>query len=77
VPDGAADLEPFAAIAGVRRAQKRGPVIALAVDSVTAVLPVALATAEANGIKISSVATHQASLEDVFVHMTGRGLRDG
>jgi ABC-2 type transport system ATP-binding protein len=77
VPDGTADLEPFAAITGVRRAQQRGPVIALAVDSVTAVLPLALATAAANGIQINSVATHQASLEDVFVHMTGRGLRDG
>jgi hypothetical protein len=44
---------------------------------VTAVLPLALATAAANGIQINSVATHQASLEDVFVHMTGRGLRDG
>jgi ABC-2 type transport system ATP-binding protein len=77
VPDGEAALEPFIAIAGVRRAQKRGPVIALAVDSVTAVLPVALAAAAAAGIEISSVATHQASLEDVFVHMTGRGLRDG
>ena len=77
VPKGDADLEKFAAIAGVRRAQRRGPVITLAVDSVKATLPAALAAAEAWGVEIGSVATHRASLEDVFVHLTGRGLRDG
>jgi ABC-2 type transport system ATP-binding protein len=77
VPEGEAALEPFTAIPGVRTAHRRGPLIALAVDSVKAVLPAALAAAEACGIKVSSIATHQASLEDVFVHMTGRGLRDG
>jgi ABC-2 type transport system ATP-binding protein len=77
VPKGEAALEPFAAIPGVRRAQKRGQTVVLAVDSVTSVLPAALAAAEARGIAVDAIATHQASLEDVFVHLTGRGLRDG
>lgn len=77
VPEGDVDLAPLEAVAGVRRVMRRGPIVALAVDSVTAVLPAALAAAEAAGIRISSVSTHQTSLEDVFVHFTGRGLRDG
>jgi ABC-2 type transport system ATP-binding protein len=75
--DGEAALAAFRAIPGVRRADRRGPVIALAADSVTAVLPLALAAAEAAGIRVGAVSTHQTTLEDVFVHLTGRGLRDG
>jgi len=77
VPESAADLTPFSAIAGVRSAQRRGSAVVLAVDSVTELLPAVLAAAKTAGIRVGSVATHQASLEDVFVHLTGRGLRDG
>jgi hypothetical protein len=31
---------------------------------------------EKNGVKLSDLSTHRASLEDVFVNLTGRQLRE-
>jgi ABC-2 type transport system ATP-binding protein len=39
-------------------------------------LPALLAELERQGLALESLATHQATLEDVFVSMTGRALRD-
>ena len=77
VPKGALDVDALAALPGVRRVQRRGEVIALVADDLAAALPAALAAAAAQGVALQSIATHRASLEDVFVHFTGRGLRDG
>jgi ABC-2 type transport system ATP-binding protein len=49
----------------------------LRVRSVQAVLPSLLALASARGIQWSELSTHSATLEDVFVALTGRDLRDG
>jgi ABC-2 type transport system ATP-binding protein len=76
-PDGPLDEGALAALPGVRRVRRRGDVFALDVDSIASALPAALAAAGARGIALRSIATHRASLEDVFVHLTGRGLRDG
>ncbi len=40
------------------------------------VIPAVLATAAAAGIEVRAIATREATLDDVFVHLTGRGLRD-
>jgi ABC-2 type transport system ATP-binding protein len=40
-------------------------------------LPAMLAELEAQGIELASLVTHEATLEDVFVSLTGRMLRDG
>jgi ABC-2 type transport system ATP-binding protein len=40
-------------------------------------LPALLAHLGVHGTRIASLVTHRATLEDVFVHHTGRGLRDG
>jgi ABC-2 type transport system ATP-binding protein len=77
VPKGALDVEPLAALPGVRRVQRRGDAVALVAENLAAALPAALAAAERQGVALVSIATHRASLEDVFVHFTGRGLRDG
>ena len=48
----------------------------LRVGSVQAVLPSLLALAATHGIQWSELSTHSATLEDVFVALTGRDLRD-
>jgi ABC-2 type transport system ATP-binding protein len=47
------------------------------VREVGAALPAVLAELERAGAPLEQLTTHQATLEDVFVHLTGRGLRDG
>jgi ABC-2 type transport system ATP-binding protein len=49
----------------------------LRVGSVQEVLPSLLSLAEARAVKLAEISTHSATLEDVFVSMTGRQLRDG
>ena len=40
-------------------------------------VPALLALLSARGLPLAELGTHSASLEDVFVHLTGRQLRDG
>lgn len=49
----------------------------LRVASVQGALPALLAGAEARGVSWGELSTHSATLEDVFVALTGRALRDG
>jgi ABC-2 type transport system ATP-binding protein len=39
-------------------------------------IPALLATVEGQGSQLVHLTTRQASLEDVFVHLTGRHLRE-
>jgi ABC-2 type transport system ATP-binding protein len=48
----------------------------LRVQSVQSALPPLLALAESRGVAWSEISTHSATLEDVFVSLTGRDLRD-
>lgn len=45
-------------------------------SSIVATLPALLRHLSENGVNIVSLQTHQASLDDVFLEHTGRGLRD-
>ena len=47
------------------------------VRDVGAALPAVLGELEHARAPLEHLTTHQATLEDVFVHLTGRGLRDG
>jgi ABC-2 type transport system ATP-binding protein len=49
----------------------------LRVGAVQATLPPLLALTEAHGIRWAELSTHSATLEDVFVSLTGRHLREG
>ena len=51
-------------------------VVSLSVTELHTVLPELLAVLEEAGVKLSMLTTHSASLEDVFVKLTGRHLRD-
>ncbi len=48
----------------------------LSVSQISATLPALLAELETQRVKLDQLTTHQATLEDVFVSLTGRMLRD-
>jgi ABC-2 type transport system ATP-binding protein len=70
-------LDALLAIDGVTGGRETAGGYELRVASVQAVLPSLLTMAEARGVQWSELSTHSATLEDVFVALTGRDLRDG
>ena len=61
---------------GVTGTQPRDEGYALTVSQIGVTLPALLAELERQTVKLDRLTTHQATLEDVFVHLTGRHLRD-
>jgi ABC-2 type transport system ATP-binding protein len=75
---GEAPLE--AALAGlpsVERVAREGERFRLTVREVHRAVPALLAVLAARGLEPSELVTHHATLEDVFMALTGRSLRDG
>ncbi len=68
-------LKPEPPLSHVESRQDEGAI--LQTSSLIEALPIVLRTAAAQGVEISSIRTHQPTLEDVFVALTGRHLRDG
>ncbi|MFO0642777.1 MAG: ABC transporter ATP-binding protein [Polyangiaceae bacterium] len=64
------------AIEGVVQVRREAQDLSLAVSELHAVLPNVLALLEGRGIALIGLATHKASLEDVFIALTGRQLRE-
>jgi ABC-2 type transport system ATP-binding protein len=61
---------------GVRAVRPVTDRIALTVTEVHLVIPALLALLEGRGLALSLLTTHHASLDDVFLSLTGRQLRD-
>jgi ABC-2 type transport system ATP-binding protein len=61
---------------GVHRVGRAGGGLTLAVDRLHETLPALLALAQERRAQPSRLATHHATLEDVFVTLTGRQLRE-
>ena len=68
--------EELAALPGVQEAQLDGARASLTVASVHRALPALLELLAGRGLALANLATRHATLEDVFVHLTGRHLRD-
>jgi ABC-2 type transport system ATP-binding protein len=68
-----ADLQALPDVVAHERTDTR---VVLTVRSVHTALPALLALAAARNVPIAGLATRHATLEDVFVHLTGRHLRD-
>ena len=66
----------LATLPGVKSVRSEPDRVALTVTQVHHVLPALLALLERRGGKLSLLTTHSATLEDVFVSLTGRHLRD-
>lgn len=61
----------------VKNLHKRGEIHALTVSEIGVALPGLLAEIKRQQSELVTLTTHQATLEDVFVSLTGRMLRDG
>jgi ABC-2 type transport system ATP-binding protein len=80
VADGAGDVlatPELATLPGVRAVRAGPDRSALTVSEVHRAVPALLALLERRGAALSFLTTHNATLEDVFVSLTGRQLRDG
>ena len=73
-PDFAAGLE---ALPGVRSARREAGGWSLTAASLHTAMPALMQLAADGGWSLSSLTTRTATLEDVFVSLTGRHLRDG
>jgi ABC-2 type transport system ATP-binding protein len=65
------------AIPGVLDARQDGAMLSLRVTRLHQTLPDLLETLRAAGVVVEELRTHAPTLEDVFVSLTGRHLRDG
>lgn len=74
--DHAPELAPFRALPSVRGARPEGEAIQLTVTEPHVTIPALLDHVRREGRELSQLSTRQASLEDVFVSLTGRHLRD-
>jgi ABC-2 type transport system ATP-binding protein len=73
----AIDLALLQRIDGVRAARAQNGGVAVEAGDLHRVLPALLAHLREQGTPIGELRTHSATLEDVFVSLTGRHLRDG
>jgi ABC-2 type transport system ATP-binding protein len=73
---GRATAAEFEALPGVQACECSDTRVVLTVASVHTVVPALLALLAARGIGLLGLATRHATLEDVFVHLTGRHLRE-
>ena len=70
-------LDRLRQLPGVTDARIEGERVLLSVTEVHRAVPALLASVEASASTLSLLTTHSATLEDVFVKLTGRHLRDG
>ena len=63
-------------VAGVSGCHRRGPNWSLNVDNLVETIPALLKLIEQSHARLVDLSTHNATLEDLFVSLTGRELRD-
>jgi ABC-2 type transport system ATP-binding protein len=71
------DVSALRAIDGVRAAREANGGYELQVSALHLTVPALLAFLARQNAELTQLTTHSASLEDVFVSLTGRQLRDG
>jgi len=70
------DVDPIRRLAGVRDVRAFDGLIALQVTELHRTVPALLQELTRQGAPLTELRTHSATLEDVFVTLTGRHLRD-
>jgi ABC-2 type transport system ATP-binding protein len=66
----------FSELAAVRAASVQDGGVQLLVDQARGLLPQLLEVAARNGVSVSAVEVDEPNLEAVFLHLTGKALRD-
>jgi ABC-2 type transport system ATP-binding protein len=74
--EGVVPLEALRGLAGVTGLHAQDGRVRLTVRRLHTVVPTLLDVLSAEGVALAGLTTHTATLEDVFVSLTGRGLRD-
>ena len=69
-------LPKFAAIAGVKAAAIAEHQVVLTAIEAEEILPAAVSAAQRAGLRIRAIDIEEPNLETVFLHLTGRALRD-
>jgi ABC-2 type transport system ATP-binding protein len=69
-------IESWKKIKGVRNVDAQDGILTVLADDSNQVLPRLFETAAASGVRITSVDILEPNLEAVFLHLTGRALRD-
>ena len=69
--------DALTSLPAVNQLHKRGEVYAATVADIAVAMPALLAEIKRQQSELVTLTTHQATLEDVFVSLTGRMLRDG
>ncbi|MGH9833722.1 MAG: ATP-binding cassette domain-containing protein [Blastocatellia bacterium] len=72
-----APIRRLTGVTGMRAKEAEERSYLLTVSEIGVALPALLAELEKQNVKLNQLTTHQATLEDVFVNLTGRMLRDG
>jgi ABC-2 type transport system ATP-binding protein len=76
-PAGALDASTLESLDGVQRVRIKDGRWTLESTALARTVPALLAELSRRGSRLGELATHSATLEDVFVSLTGRQLRDG
>jgi len=72
----ALDLAGVRGMAGVRNVRSENGAVLLQVTELHRAVPALLEELGRQRVPLTELRTHSATLEDVFVHLTGRHLRD-
>ncbi len=75
--DGEVGPEALASLPGVRAVTAHNGTTRLAVARMGTALPALLTELDRRGIALTALRTHQPTLEDVYIRLTGRALPDG
>jgi len=74
--DGPVDLDAFSRLSGVEHPAQKDGVLRAAVADLGRDTPTVLAALAAQGRRVTRIGSARAGLEDVFLSLTGRALRD-
>lgn len=74
--EGELGASPLAALTGVKGVTQRNGLYRMRVGNIGEALPALLALLREQAVTIDTLKTYQPTLEDVFIHLTGRSLRD-
>jgi ABC-2 type transport system ATP-binding protein len=70
-------IDQIGDLPGVVKVEARAEAVSLYVDDIARALPRVLEAVSQPGVALKQIVTREATLEDVFVHLTGARLRDG
>jgi ABC-2 type transport system ATP-binding protein len=68
--------DALAGVPGVRAVRHENGTIRLTVAQIHETVPALIGLLREGGVELTELVTHHATLEDVFLHLTGRTLRD-